>query len=94
MVLVVKNLPANSGDIGDARLIPGPGRSAGGGHGSPLQYSCLENPHGQRATVHKVAKSQTQLSDFSTSRSKNRGMSSRVKALSVILTCHMPLPFS
>ena len=44
---------------------------------NPLQYSCLENPHGQRATVHKVAESQTELSDFSTSRPRNRGMASR-----------------
>ena len=38
---VVKNLPANSGDMG---LIPGSGRSPGGGNGNPLKYSCLENP--------------------------------------------------
>ena len=43
-VLVVKNLLANSGDIRDAGSIPGLGRSPGGGHGNPLQYSCLENP--------------------------------------------------
>ena len=48
MALVVKNLPANAGDIRDMGLIPGSGRSPGGGHGNPLQYSCLENPHGQR----------------------------------------------
>ena len=41
---VVKNLPANTGDTGDMCLIPGSGRSPGGGHGNPLQYSCLENP--------------------------------------------------
>ena len=41
VVLVIKNLPANAGDAG---LIPGYGRSPGGGHGYPLQYSCLENP--------------------------------------------------
>ena len=41
---VVKNLPVNSGDAGDAGLIPGSGRSPGGGNGNPLQYSCLENP--------------------------------------------------
>jgi len=41
---VVKNLPANAGDTGDMGSIPGSGRSPGGGHGSPLQYSCLENP--------------------------------------------------
>ena len=44
IVLVVKKLPANAGDIRDVRLIPGSGRSFGGGHGNPLQYSCLENP--------------------------------------------------
>ena len=43
MVLVVKNLPANAGDKRDVGLIPGLGRSPGGGHGNPLQYSCLEN---------------------------------------------------
>ena len=41
---VVKNPPANAGDTGS---IPEWGRSPGGGHGNPLQYSCLENPHGQ-----------------------------------------------
>ena len=44
VALVVKNLPANARDIGDMDLIPGPGRSPGGGHTNPLQYSCLENP--------------------------------------------------
>ena len=44
MVPVVKNQPANAGDMGDAGLIPGSGRSPRGGHGNPLQYSCLENP--------------------------------------------------
>ena len=41
---MVKNPPANAGDMGDIGLIPGLGRSSGGGHGNPLQYSCLENP--------------------------------------------------
>ena len=41
---VVKNLPANAGDTGDPGLIPGSGRSPGGGHGCPLQYSGLGNP--------------------------------------------------
>ena len=45
---VAKNPPANAGDIRDLGLIPGLGRSPGGGHGNPLHYSCLENPHGQR----------------------------------------------
>ena len=44
VALVVKNPPANTGDLRDAGSIPGLGRSPGGGHGSPLQYSCLENP--------------------------------------------------
>ena len=44
VVLVVKNLPANAGDVRDVSSIPGSGRSPGGGHGHPLQYSCLENP--------------------------------------------------
>ena len=42
--LVVKNLPASSGDLRDLGSVPGSERSPGGGHGSPLQYSCLENP--------------------------------------------------
>ena len=49
--LVVKNLPANAGDTRDEDLIPRSGRSPGGGHSNPLQYSCLENPHGQRSLV-------------------------------------------
>ena len=44
VALVVKNLPANAGDIGDMGLISGSERSPAGGNGSPLQYSCLENP--------------------------------------------------
>ena len=44
VVQVVKNLPANIGDLRDMGLMPGLGRSLGEGHGNPLQYSCLENP--------------------------------------------------
>ena len=44
VVLVVKNLFAEAGHITDASLTPGSGRAPGGGHGNPLQYSCLENP--------------------------------------------------
>ena len=44
VALVMKNSPANAGDARDAGLIPGSGRSPGGGHGNPLQCSCLENP--------------------------------------------------
>ena len=60
VAVVVKNLPANAGDIRDTDLTPGSGRSPGGGHGNPLQHSCLENPVDRgawRATVHRVAKS-------------------------------------
>ena len=49
MALVAKNPPANAGDAGDPRLIPGSGRSPGGGQDSPLQYSCLENPVNREA---------------------------------------------
>ena len=45
---VVKNPPENTGDLRDVGSIPGLGRSPGVGNGNPLQYSCLENPHGQR----------------------------------------------
>ena len=51
VALVVKNLLANAGDIRDTGSIPGLGRSPGGEHGNPLQYSCLENHHGQRSLV-------------------------------------------
>ena len=44
VVLVVKNSPANAGDVRDKGSVPGSERSPGGGHGNPLQYSCLENP--------------------------------------------------
>ena len=52
---MVKNLPANAGNIRDMGSIPGAGRSPGGGHGNPLQYSCLEKPMDRgagQATVH------------------------------------------
>ena len=57
---MVTKLPAKAGDIRDAGSVPGSGRSSGGGHGNPLQYSCVENPMDRqawRATVHEVAKS-------------------------------------
>ena len=69
MVLVVKNLPGNAGDVRDMGLIPGSGRFPGGRHGNPLQYSCLENPMDRgawRAAVHRVAKSGTWLKKVST----------------------------
>ena len=62
VMLVVKNLPVNTGDIRDAGSIPGSGRSPGGGYGNPPQYSCLENPTNRRvwpATVNGVIQSRT-----------------------------------
>ena len=69
VALVVKNPPANAGNAKDPGMIPGSGRYPGGGHGNPLQYSCLENPMDRGAcgvTVHSIAKSQTQLKQLST----------------------------
>jgi len=69
VMLVLKNLPANAGDIRDAGSIPGSERSPGGGHGNPLQYSCLKNPLDRgswRAIVLGVAKSWTWLKWLST----------------------------
>ena len=66
MVLVVKNLLGDAGDIRNMALIPASGRFPGGGHGNPLQDSCLENPMDRGAwwaTVHRLAMSQTLLSD-------------------------------
>ena len=63
---VVKNPPTNTGDTGVAVSIPRSGRSTGGRNGNALQYSCLENPINRGAwlaTVHRVAKSQTQASN-------------------------------
>ena len=57
---MVKNLPANAGDMRDAGSIPGSGRSPGEGNGNPLQYSCLGNPMDRGAgwaIVHRVTKS-------------------------------------
>ena len=69
MIIGVKNLPAKAGDIRDTGSITGLGRSSGRGHSNPLQYSCLENPMDSGAwqgMVHRVAKSQTRLKQFST----------------------------
>ena len=66
----VKNPPASAGDAGS---IPGLGRSPGGGHGNPLWYCCLENPtdrRAQRATIHRIEKSQTQPKQLSTHKAR------------------------
>ena len=66
--LVTQNPPADAGDIRDLGLALGLGRPPGGGHGNPLQHSCLENPMDRGAwqtTVHEVGKSWTGLEQLS-----------------------------
>jgi len=66
---VVNHSPATAGDIRDSGSVPELGKSPGGGHGSSLQYSCLENPMDGgvwQATVHGVTKSQTRLKPLNT----------------------------
>ena len=68
VALAVKNPSANAGDTGDVGSVPGSGRSPGGGNGNPLLYSCLKNLTDRevwRTRVHRVAKSQTELKQFS-----------------------------
>ena len=74
VALVVKNLPASAGDRRDVSLIPGLGRSPGGGNGNPPPYSCLENPMDRGAwqtTVHRVTKSPVSLKWLSTAHHGN-----------------------
>ena len=89
VVLVVKNPPANAGDIRDMSSIPGSERSPGGGHGNSLQYSCLENPMTGGAwwtTVYGTAESWTQLKRLSTYLTHSNG-----QLLAIIIKClYMP----
>ena len=67
--VVAKNSPASEGDERDVGSVPELGQSPGGGHGNPLQYSCLENPIDRGAwwaTVHRVTQSQTQIKQLNT----------------------------
>ena len=69
VLLVVKNPPANAGDIRDMGSVPGSERSPGEGKGNPLQYSCLQNPMDRGAwwaTVHGTTKIQKELKQLST----------------------------
>ena len=71
MAPVVKNWPANAGDVTVAGSIPGSGKSPGGGHGNSLQYGCLVNPMDRVAwwaTVHRIAKNRTRLKRHSTAK--------------------------
>ena len=64
MALVVKNPLASAGDVKDLASIPGSRRSSQGGHGNPLQYSCLGNPMHRgawQAMVHRVTKNWARL---------------------------------
>ena len=82
--LVVKNPPANAENVRALGLIPGLGRSPEGGHGNPLQYSCLENPMDRGACwciVHGIKKSWTGLKQLSTH-------------AVIVYTCQSPSPNS
>ena len=73
---MVKNLSAMQEDTGDMGSVPELGRSPGGGHGDPLQSSCLENPMDRgawRATVRRVTQSRTRLSDLAHAHTRYRG---------------------
>ena len=75
----VKDPPANAGDIRNTGSIPFLGRSPGGSHDNPLQYSFLEYPPlREEATVHRVSKSQTQLKQLST-HTRHREMETKAK---------------
>ena len=93
MALVVGNQPANAGDIKDTCLIPGSVRSLGGGHGNPLQYSCLEKPMDRRAwraIVNGVTKSQKRRS-MSTRQKMPKMNASRLKDVKHMLDGVFPL---
>ena len=84
VALGVKNPLASAGEVRDLGSLPGSGRSPGGGHGDPLQYSCLENPMERgagQATVHRVEKSQTRLKQLSMHAHNGAQASLKVKKL-------------
>ena len=92
---VVKNPPANAGDAEDAGSIPGLGRSPRGGNGNPVQYSCLGNPMDRGAwlaTVLRVAKSRTWLSDWAHTQAKSRVKLYKIIKVSVKAIHRSPLP--
>ena len=72
VVLVVKNLPANAGDTRDLGLIPGWGRSPEEDNGYPLQYSCLENPHGLRSLASCSSQGRTELDTAEATKQQQR----------------------
>ena len=87
---MVNNLPASAGDTGDSASVSGPGRSPEGGHGNPLEYSCLENPTDRgawRALVHSLAES-----DMTEVTSCTQTRDVRVSSVLCRVLCNMSLP--
>ena len=85
-----KDSACSAGDEGDVGSVPGSGRSPGGGHGNPLQYSCLENPMDRgawRAAVHEVAQSRMGLSTspFSEGTDRSRRDNLMTKKLTLLM---------
>ena len=94
VVQVVKNPPANAGDVREGSSIPGWGRSPRGGHGNPLQYSFLEKPLDRgawRARVRRVSKSRTRLKRLSTHSSLHFNESDRIRRRKHQTACIKPL---
>ena len=88
VALVVKNPTANTGDVRDMGLIPALGRSPGGGHDNPLQYSCLENPmdrEARPAKVYRLTKSQTWLKQRSTQARTDQNIASSQSFIFIFL---------
>ena len=100
MALVIKNPPANEGDLRDAGSIPGLGRSPGGWHGNLLQYYCLENSMDREApqsTVHRVPESRTGLntvSEVACQSEKGTGFGFKVKVAQSRPTLCDPLGYT
>ena len=92
VALVVKNPSANAGDVRDAGSITGSGRSSGGGHGNPLQDSCLESPmdrEASEATVHRITNSWTWLKQLSIHTSLHTYNISACKISTIIYEIHI-----
>ena len=97
-ILWSPKISASAYNVGDLGLIPGSGRCPGEGNGNPLQYSCLESPMdggASWATVHMVAKSRTQLSDFTSSSLRiSQVPPAMVLMVSILAFCILkPYPF-
>ena len=96
---MVKKLRANVGDIRDAGLIPGSGRSPGRVHGNPLWYSCLENPMDRgawRATVHggHTESETTEVTQHICTHALHRVRIQKVLEIITKEGCHLPTDFS